>query len=138
MMSITISQAQGKTHVTVLAIQGDLDAKNFREVIAKAGEAYKAGARCLLIDMSEMPFMSSSGLVALHSAILLFQGQQPADLEHGWEAFHAIDRALDSGIQKYVKLLTPQPRVCHTLEVTGMERFFEIYTDREAAVASFD
>ena len=136
-MSITISQAQGRPHVTVLAIRGDLDAKNFREMIAKAGEAYKAGARCLLVDMSEMPFMSSSGLVALHSTILLFQGQQPPDPEHGWEALHAIDRDLDCGIQTDVKLLNPQPRVRRTLEVTGMEKFFEIYMEREAAIDSF-
>ena len=28
-------------------------------------------------------------------------------------------------------------QVVRTLEVTGMEKFFEIYTDREAAIASF-
>lgn len=136
-MSITINQAQGKVPVTILAIQGDLDASNFQDVITKAREVYQTGARYLLIDMSGMPFMSSSGLVALHSMAMLFQGKQPPDPEYGWEAFHSIDRVQDRGVQRFIKLLNPQPRVSRTLEVSGMNAFFEIHTDQETAIASF-
>jgi anti-anti-sigma regulatory factor len=136
-MTITIDQAEGKVPVTILAIQGDLDASNYRQVIAKADEVYSAGARHLLVDMSEMNFMASSGIVALHSMVLLFRGEQAPDPEHGWDAFHAISRDQDSGVQKNVKLFNPQPRVMRTLEVTGLKTFFEIYTDREEALTSF-
>jgi anti-anti-sigma regulatory factor len=137
-VSITIDQVEGKVPVTILAIQGDLDASNYRQAIAKADEAYSAGARNLLVDMSEMGFMASSGIVALHSMVLLFRGEQRPDPEHGWEAFHAISRDQDTGVQKNVKLFNPQPRVIRTLEVTGLKTFFEIFTDREAAIASFN
>jgi len=137
-MSIILSQAQGKIPVTILTIQGDLDASNYQQVIASAKESYEAGARHLLFDMSDMRFMSSSGLVALHSVALIFQGKQPSDPENGWEAFHSIGRDQESKTQRFVKLLGPQPRVAHTLEISGMKEFFEVFTDQEAAVSSFE
>ncbi|MBN1147332.1 MAG: STAS domain-containing protein [Anaerolineales bacterium] len=137
-MSITVEQAQGKAQVAILAIHGDLDASNYQAVINQARQLYASGTRALLIDMSDMLFMASSGLVALHSIALLFRGKTPPDPEHGWDAFHSIDRDQDSGVQQQVKLLNPQPRVNKTLEVTGLKAFFEIYTDREAALASFE
>jgi anti-anti-sigma regulatory factor len=136
-MTITTSQAQGSVPVTILSIEGDLDASNYQQVIAAAQEAYDKGARQLLIDMSAVPFMSSSGLVALHSVALLMQGKEPPDPEYGWATFRAAGRDVDSGKQEYVKLLDPQPRVTRALEMASFDRFFEIYEDRETAIASF-
>jgi anti-anti-sigma regulatory factor len=136
-MTITVSQAQGNVPVTILGIQGDLDASNYLDVIAKAKEICAAGAQHVLIDMGGVPYMSSSGLVALHSVALLVRGEEPPDPEYGWAAFHAIDRDLDSGRQRHVKLLNPQPRVERVLKKAGFDRFFEVFSDQEAAVASF-
>ena len=136
-MKITTSQAQGRVPVTILSLQGNLDGSNYQAVIAKANEVYTAGAQNLLIDMGEVPFMASSGLVALHSIALIMRGEEPPGPEAGWGAFHAIDRDRDSGLQQHLKLLNPQPTVDRTLEMTGMKEFFEIHTDLEAAVASF-
>ena len=74
-MTIKLDQVQGKTQVTVLSIQEDLDASNYQEVINTATQAFNEGAQYLLIDMSKMPFMSSSGLIALHSIVLLMRGE---------------------------------------------------------------
>jgi anti-anti-sigma regulatory factor len=136
-MTITTDQAQGKVPVTILGIQGDLDASNYLDVIAKAKEAYDAGARYILIDMSDMPFMASSGLVALHSVAMLLRGEEPPDPEYGWAAFRAVDRDRDSGLQRHVKLLNPQSQVDQVLEMTGLKESFEIHTDLETAIASF-
>ncbi len=106
-------------------------------MIAKARELYKGGTRRLLLDLSDVPFMGSSGMVALHSIVMLMQGEEPPDPEYGWQAFHDLDRDLEAGPQPYVKLLNPRPRVEQTLEMTGMRDFFAIYTDRQAALASF-
>ncbi|HET7091175.1 MAG TPA: STAS domain-containing protein [Anaerolineae bacterium] len=135
-MNITVENAQGRVPVTILELHGDLDGSNYQEVIARARDLYGAGMRHLLIDMGDMAYMSSAGLVALHSVILLLRGEQPPDPESGWSAFHAIARE-QGGVQKAVKLLNPQPRVRRTLEMTGMQEFFEIYADRLAAVESF-
>lgn len=136
-MNLTVDQAQGRVPVTVIGIHGDLDGSNYQTLIAKAKEIYDAGVRRLVLDMSDMPFMSSAGLVALHSIVKLLQGGKAPDPESGWEAFHAIGRDRDAGQQSVVKLLNPQPKVDKTLDMTGMKTFFEIHTDLAAAVASF-
>jgi anti-anti-sigma regulatory factor len=136
-MQITVDQIQSRVPVTILAIHGDLDASNYEQVIAKARELYAAGALHLLLDLSDMPFMGSSGVVALHSVALLMHGETPPDPEAGWQAFHSIDHARAGGVQQQVKLLSPQPKVSRTLQITSMGDFFEIYTDKQAAIASF-
>ena len=136
-MLITTTEAQGKVPVTVLHVQGEMDASNYERLIVRAQEAYDAGARDLLIDMSEMPFMGSSGLVALHSAAIVLQGETPPDPEGGWGALRSIDREREAGLQKHVKLLNPQPRVERVLKMAGFDQFFEIYADLETAIASF-
>lgn len=136
-MNLTVEQVQRKVPVTILGLHGDLDASNYQEVIAKAQGIYDSGARHLLLDMSEVPFMGSSGLVALHAVAVLMRGDKPADPASGWDAIHAIDRDRESGMQKHVKLLRPQSQVDRVLDRTGLKQYFEVHSDRETALASF-
>ena len=136
-MQLTIDQIQSRVTVTIIALHGDLDASNYEQVIAKARELYAAGALHLLLDLSGMPFMGSSGVVALHSVALLMRGETPPDPEAGWQAFHSIDHARAGGVQQQVKLLSPQPKVSSTLQMTSLDEFFEIHSDKQAAIASF-
>jgi anti-anti-sigma regulatory factor len=136
-MNITTEPSATHTGVTVLKLQGDLDGSNYLELIAAAKAAQQGGAKHLLLDLGEVPYMSSAGLVALHSSVLLFEGKQPPDPEAGWSTLKSV--ALNAGgtAQQLVKLLNPQPRVARTLEMSGMNVFFEIFTDEAAALASF-
>jgi len=136
-MTITLEQIQGDASLTVLGIQGDLDASNYQGVIQAAEHALGVGNENLLIDMTEIPFMSSAGIAALHSIAMLMRGDEKPDTDHGWEVFHSYGRESGNGKQKNVKLLNPQPRVLNTLAKTGMDEFFEIYTDIDTAIASF-
>jgi anti-anti-sigma regulatory factor len=135
-MNISIRQMQGRVPVTVLGVQGDLDASSYQDLIAKATEAHDAGAKNILLDMTDTSFVSSSGLVALHSIALLMRGEPPS-LEEGWGAIQSIHRGLGTGVQEHFKLLGPQPYVVRTLEKAGLIEFFEIHTDLNTAVASF-
>ena len=130
-------RAQGKVPVTVLQPHGAVDASNYLELIAAAQKAYGAGERDVLLDLSQVPFLSSSGLVALQSMAALMRGETPPDPEFGWQAFHAVGRDREIGMQPHFKLLSPQPRVERALETVGFCKFLEIHTDLEAAVASF-
>ncbi len=131
-MNISVEQVQGSVPVTIMKLQGKLDASCYLDVIARAKELYQTGTRDLLLDLSEMSFMASSGLVALHSIALLMRGEDPPDPEAGWNAFRAIGLDLEAGAgyDAHCKLLDPQPRIDQTLEVTGLKRFLEVYTDR--------
>ena len=136
-MNITQSQAQGTVPVTILQTHGDLDGSSFEGLIAAAKQAHEQGARHMLLDLSDTPYMSSSGLVALQSIVALLRGEPLPDLEAGWASFRSLDRYREAGFEPCVKLLNPQPRVTHVLEMVGFVRFLEVYTDLETAVASF-
>ena len=135
-MSITVDQVQGRVPVAVVTMRGALDASNYEALIAQARQLVRAGTRDILLDLSDTTFVSSSGLVALHSIAMLLQGKQPPGAEDGWGAIHAVGRDL-GGAQPHLKLLNPQPKVERVLELAGLKEQFEIYTDRAKAIASF-
>lgn len=140
-MNITIEQASGRVPLTIARLEGDLDASNFEALIERVRELRQAGTRDLVLDLRSVPFMGSSGLVALHTIALLLDGQPPPDLESGWEAHHAIAKSVESGTtQEHVKLLVlddPASSVRRVLSRTGMDRFIPALTDEAAAIASF-
>jgi anti-anti-sigma factor len=136
-MNMSDEQTQARVPVTILRLHGDIDGSNYRELISRVKELYEAGSRQLLIDLAGVPYMSSAGLVALHSTALLFQRQSLPDPEFGWRAIRALGDAGEAGRQPYVKLLKPQPRVSSVIEQTGLLPFFEVHDEEPAALASF-
>jgi anti-anti-sigma regulatory factor len=137
-MEIKTSAAPDSPGTVILSLNGELDASNYLDVIEKVRQLYKEGARQLVIDLSNVTFLSSSGLVALHSAALVMRGDEPPNPELGWSAFHAIAADVDRGFETCCKLVNPQGRVRKTLEMTGFNTFLQIYDDVDAAVRSFN
>ena len=74
-MNISISNAQGKVPVTVIKLDGELDGQNYQDLINKARDLYQSGTRNFLIDLSDLTYVSSAGLVALHTVALLASGR---------------------------------------------------------------
>jgi anti-anti-sigma regulatory factor len=138
-MNISVSQAQAseRAPVTVIKLDGQLDGQNYQELIAKAQELYEAGARDFLLDLSDLTYISSAGLVALHSVALLARGEALPDLEGGWSAYRSVGRSSEAGMQKHVKLLNPRSEVMNVLDMVGFSNVFEIYTNQDEAVNSF-
>ena len=136
-MNITAEQSTSRVPVTILRLQGDLDGSNYLDLIAAAKTAQQNGATHLLLDLGGVPYMSSAGLVALHSAVQVLRGEQPLDPTAGWSALKSITVNTTGSAQQLVKLLNPQPRVTRTLEMSGMNVFFEIFADEAVALASF-
>ena len=73
-MQITVSTRQGNVPVTVIQPHGDVDASNYTELVSKVETLHRDGAQDFLIDLSAVPYMSSAGLVALHSISILLRG----------------------------------------------------------------
>ncbi len=96
-----------------------------------------SGARDLLIDLSKVPYVSSAGLMSLHTVVLIFADQPMQSKETGRPSFRSINPQRDSAGFQHVKLLGPQPAVDQVLDVVGLKQFFDIYTDLETAVRSF-
>lgn len=123
--------------VTLLTLEGELDASNFEAVIDAARAAAAEGCRTLVIDLERVSYMGSSGLVALHSAAALMHGEEPPSLEGGWSALHRVgdDVGATRGEER-VLLVAPQRPVARVLERSGMARLFPIHADRESALGS--
>lgn len=136
-MEITVSQEQGRVAVTVVHVRGDVDASNYTELVKKVEELHKGGAKDFLMDLSGVPFMSSAGLVALHSIAMTLRGERPLEPRAGWGKLKAMDRTRDGGMQAHVKLLNPQPQVAEVFDKAGFMQFFEVFDDVQKAVASF-
>jgi anti-anti-sigma factor len=139
-MSLTTAteQVDGAVPITVLVLDGELDASNFEHVIDEVRALYDGGTRNLLIDMSGLTFLASSGLVALHSIVRLLHGEPPPDLESGWGALHSLGLDVESGtVQSEVQLCAPQAGVARVLSRTGLDRLFRIHPDRATALAAF-
>ncbi|MGB7875459.1 MAG: STAS domain-containing protein [Anaerolineales bacterium] len=136
-MEIIISQNQDTSPVTIMQLQGDLDGSSYEKFITEAQNLYDAGTRNLLLDMSELTFLSSAGLAGLHRTARIFNGEDSSTMEEGWSAIHAMGKERDSGFQKHVKLLNPNEKIRDVLDTVGFMTFFEIFTDIQPAVASF-
>jgi len=137
-LTTTTEEANGRVPITVLSLDGELDASNFERLIDEVRALYDNGTRNLLIDVSGLSFLASSGLVALHAIVRLLHGEPPPDLESGWDAFHSIGLDVSSGAsQAEVQLAGPQPGVARVLSRTGLDRLFRIHPDRASALAAF-
>ena len=137
-MEMTSGTVSGSPHIVILSLNGELDASNYLDVIDRVRQLYDGGARQLVIDLSDLSFLSSSGLVSLHSAALVMRGEEPPSPDLGWSAFHAIASDVEQGFETCCKLVNPKGRVRKTLEMTGFNTFLEIFDDTESAIHSFD
>jgi anti-anti-sigma regulatory factor len=136
-MNITVSLQKGRVPVAVIYIDGKLDSNSFQRLIDEARKVYTGGARDLVLDMSKVTYISSAGIVSLHSISKLFRGEEMPDPEKGWNAIRSVERERESGAQQHVKLSGIRPEVKSVLEVVGFSSLFEMFEDTEKAVSSF-
>lgn len=132
-LSISTEELQGRVPVTVIHLKGDLDGNTFEQLQKKADEVFQAGARYLLLDLSQVPFVSSAGIRGLHYVFNLLR------TDSATESDQAISKGLRDGTFKspHLKLLSPNKNVGNLLKVTGYDMFLEIHQDLDEAVKSF-
>jgi len=135
-MIITVSHQAGRIPFTVLHLRGDLDASNYTKVIQEARDLYDRGARDLLIDLSQVSYVSSAGLIALHATMRIFAGEAVRINEAGRPSFRAPETGFAPLAPTHVKLLGPQPQVDQVLEVAGLKPLFQSFNDLESALKS--
>jgi anti-anti-sigma regulatory factor len=136
-MIVDTVDMMGRVPVTVLKAQGELDASSYQELIDVARQAYNEGTKHMVLDMSELTYMASSGLIALQSIAVMLRGEEPPDPEYGWSAFRAASHDRELGLQEHFKLVNPQPNVDRVLDLVGFKHYLAVFDDLEAAVASF-
>lgn len=136
-MDISVSKQSGRVDVTVLALNGELDGQTYQELIKQARDLHAGGVRDILLDLAGLTYISSAGLVAIHTTALLLRGEPIPDSDDGWASMKSVKKSSAGGLDLHLKLLNPSPEVRSVLEMVGFDRAFEIHTDLEAAVRSF-
>ena len=122
--------------LAVIALAGELDGSNFESVIAAGRAERESGATRIVLDLSGLTYMGSSGLVAIHSIALILHDQEPISPEDGWQAIHNIGTgSADDGVAVLI-LAGPQAAVHRVLDRSGMLSLFPVHADRAAAVAA--
>jgi len=130
-MEIIVTLNKSDT-VAVMQIKGEINASNFTKVVDKAREIYRNPADNLILDLSEVPSISSAGQVAIHKVALIFSGS-----EKDVEPDQNPDFTHSSSARKHVKILSPRKDVDQSLANAGLKLFFKVYTDLETALESF-
>ena len=136
-MNITTTQKQGREPVTVVHLDGKLDSNSFQMLIEEGKKLYAAGARHVIVDMTNLSYISSAGIVSLHSIAKLFRGEAMPDTEAGWNTIRSMEKDRSGGLVQQVKLFNVPAEVRNVLEVVGFSSFFEMYSDLDQAIASF-
>ena len=130
-MEIVVSHEQGRVPVTVFGLKGDLTSDEPLQSQAQA--AFKSGTRNLLLDLAQVPYISSSVLRALHNIYVLLRSDAPAE----------SDAAARSGVlagtfkSPHLKLLNPSKDTLKVLSLAGYDMFLEIHHNFKEAIASF-
>jgi hypothetical protein len=130
-MEISVSQHEGRVPVAVFHIKGPVT--NNEPLEQQVRSAYEGGARYVVLDLSEVPYMATAGLRALHAIYSLLRSDTPA------ESDEATKRGIASGTfaSPHLKLVKPTAHVLEVLKAAGYDMFLEIHRDLRQALASF-
>ncbi len=134
-MEINVSIHEVERPIAILHVVGEIDGSNYLELVTKAQELYGDTVKDLIIDLSGVTEVSSTGLVALHQISLIYGGSEHRVEEDGTEMRPDITHS--SSARKHVKLLNPQPGVDQALQTAGLKLFFKVFGDLESAIQSF-
>jgi Anti-anti-sigma regulatory factor (antagonist of anti-sigma factor) len=134
-MDIQVFTENGRVPVTVMHVDGNIDAKTYEEFHAKAHELIVQGARHLLVDLSHSPFVSSAGLRAFHQ---LFNELRASDTENRLSE-EDVRKGISAGTYKspHFKLLNLSKETKTAFELSGFDMFIETFDNKEDAIASF-
>lgn len=134
-MDIDVSIHQAEKPIAIMRLRGEINASTYLDVVTRAQEIYKDVARDLIIDLSEVPAVTSTGLVSIHQISLIYSGVPQQIETDGTEV--RTDFTHSNTARKHVKLLSPQPEVDKALEAAGLKLFFKVFGDLESAINSF-
>ena len=131
-MNILFEAAKGSVPVTIARVSGRFDASTADYFNEKVEEQVKAGTTDLLLDLSDVDFISSIGIRSIGG---LYDSLHPGTPEEK----KAIYEGIRSGTYKapHLKLLNPSSRVMDLFKMVSLDMYLEIFTDERKALAAF-
>ncbi|MCC6298704.1 MAG: STAS domain-containing protein [Anaerolineales bacterium] len=125
---INVLQVQGDVSVTILQLAGKLDRVTSNQMLDRARQAREDGARHLLLDLSGVEMLTSSGLVAIQSIFKLFTPESDHEMIHNLKEQYK---------SPHLKLVCPDPKIYYILNIAGFLQSLLIYNNLQEALNSF-
>ena len=123
-MEIIVDHKQARVPVTIIRLSDRINLGNTDQLEQAAREAFNAGARYLLIDLTDVISMTSAGLRTLQVIYKLFEHKDGTSVKVGGKSAH-------------LKLLNPNVELRRVLELVGFEAYLDIYDDEQTALNAF-
>ncbi len=133
-MEITItSRTEGRVPVTVFHLKGDLDMKSHQDLENRARQEFEKGTRFAILDFSEVRYISSAGLRAIHAIFNFLREGDSAESES------AVQKGMRTRGYKsrHLKLANASKNVRQVITMAGYDMFMEIHPDVDSALRSF-
>ncbi len=133
MLEIVVSHKNGRVPVSVFQIKGEVTLESCEQLQQQVEDAHKAGMHNLVLDLTDVSLLSSSGLRVIHYIFNLLRTNAPEESD---EAMH---KGIKDGsfTSPHLKLLNPSRQVLGTLKLAGFDMFLEIHSDLQKAITSF-
>jgi anti-anti-sigma factor len=118
-LQIGISKEEGDKAVTIMRLNGSVDANTQGALEAKAKEVIDGGAKYLILDMSGVDYLGSAGMRAIHAISNLLSPDEQGPRS------------------PYLKVLSPSPAAAKVFKTLGFDSFIDIHTSIDEAIAAF-
>jgi anti-anti-sigma factor len=125
-LNISSSTVQGRVPVTVIQVDGRVNLSNSDVLDQAAHQALDQGARHILLDLTNVPSLTSAGLRVIHHIYKMLNDAAPpaAPGEMG-------------GKSPYLKLATASTHVRNVLQVAGFDTYIDTYDSAQEALSAF-
>ena len=132
-MEIKVSTEKGLRPISVIHVNGNIDSASYEKFQSEAESLIMAGTRDILVDLTEVRFVSSAGIRALHAIFNKLRDLSP-DISDD-----EMRKGINNGSYKspHLKLLNPSKETLATLNMTGLDMYIENFNDLKKAVSSF-
>ena len=131
-MEITVTHEQGRVPVAVLHVAGKTDSASAERLQEKAVEIIDGGARYLIFDLAEVPYMSSACLRVFQEVFNKLRALSSDETDK--DTYRQI---VDGSYQlPNLKIVNPSPEVLEVLKMSGFDMLVSIEHDLKKALAS--
>jgi anti-anti-sigma regulatory factor len=132
-MEIKTTSGSARVPITIIHIKGNVDSATYQAFQTKADELINSGARYILVDLAESPFISSAGLRVLHN---IFNSLRSLHKDVNDEE---LRRKMSTGAYKspHLKVANLSSQVRDAFVISGFDTYIEVYDDIKKAIASF-
>jgi ABC-type transporter Mla MlaB component len=115
-----------ESDLTTFHLIGEIDSTTYEIAIDAAHQAYFEGARRAELDFSAVSRISKSGLYALTSIALTFDGEQLLAPEYGRATIRAASDAVNARVRSPIVIVNANAEIAVWLNINGFGKYFQV------------